>query len=93
VSKDGAHFTRTLSDGPASEENLKNCGYLLRCWLQVHKVIEINQKVIEKGGDRPKEGHPGAKRLNSLVLEPDATYSIFCNRSRIRNNGTTNHSQ
>jgi len=47
VSKDGAHFTHKTAQGPANKENLATCGYLLRCWLQVHKVIEIKKKVID----------------------------------------------
>ena len=47
VSKDGAHFTHAHAGGPATEENLKNDGYLLRCWLQVHKVMEIRAKVLK----------------------------------------------
>ncbi|MFH1708630.1 MAG: SGNH/GDSL hydrolase family protein [Planctomycetota bacterium] len=48
VSNDGAHFTSELAGGPATEENLKNCGYLLRCWLQVHKIMEIKAEVLDK---------------------------------------------
>jgi lysophospholipase L1-like esterase len=29
-----------------SEENLKNCGYLLRSWLTVQKIKEVKRKVI-----------------------------------------------
>ena len=48
VSKDGAHHTHKLSAGPATEENLKNCGYLLRCYLMVKKTGEIKKKVLDK---------------------------------------------
>jgi lysophospholipase L1-like esterase len=48
VSGDGAHFTSELAGGPATDENLKNCGYLLRCWLMVHKVMEIKTEVLDK---------------------------------------------
>ena len=47
VSEDGAHLTHELSAGPASPENLENCGHLLRCWLTVHKVMEIKEKVLD----------------------------------------------
>ena len=30
-----------------SKENLKNDGNLLRCWLQVHKVMQIKKKVLD----------------------------------------------
>ncbi|PCJ62867.1 MAG: hypothetical protein COA79_01705 [Planctomycetota bacterium] len=45
ISKDGAHPTHKLSAGPATEENLKNDGYLLKCYYQVHKVMEIKSKM------------------------------------------------
>ena len=47
VSEDGAHLTHELSAGPATPENLANCGHLLRCWLTVHKVMEIKEKVLD----------------------------------------------
>ena len=45
ISKDGAHPTHSLSQGPATEDNLKNCGYLLKCHSQVNKVVEIKKKM------------------------------------------------
>ena len=48
VSKDGAHFTHKLAAGPATEDNLNNCGYLLRCRLMVKKAGEIKEKVLDK---------------------------------------------
>jgi lysophospholipase L1-like esterase len=47
VSQDGAHLTHELAHGPATEQNLANCGHLLRCWLQVHKVIQIKGKLLD----------------------------------------------
>ena len=48
LSGDGIHFTHKLSGGPPTEENLANCGYLLRCWLSVQKIKEIKKQVIDK---------------------------------------------
>ncbi len=48
VGRDGVHLTHELSDGPPTEENLKNCGYLLRCWLTVQKLKEVKEKVLDK---------------------------------------------
>ena len=45
ISKDGAHPTYGIAEGPAIEENLKNCGYLLKCFLQVGKIGEIKEKM------------------------------------------------
>ncbi|MBT4501614.1 MAG: hypothetical protein HOC74_28050 [Gemmatimonadetes bacterium] len=47
VSEDGAHLTHELAAGPATPENIENCGHLLRCWLTVHKVMEIKKKVLD----------------------------------------------
>lgn len=47
VSKDGAHLTHARAAGPATEENLKNDGNLLRCWLQVHKIRQIKKQVLD----------------------------------------------
>ncbi|MCJ8330969.1 MAG: SGNH/GDSL hydrolase family protein [Lentisphaeria bacterium] len=48
IVKDGAHFTNNFASGPATESNLKNCGNLLRCYLMVHKVMEIKKAVLDK---------------------------------------------
>ncbi|MFC1582040.1 SGNH/GDSL hydrolase family protein [Planctomycetota bacterium] len=48
ISKDGAHPTHAAAQGPATEENLKSCGHLLRCWLSIQKVIEVKKKVIDR---------------------------------------------
>jgi lysophospholipase L1-like esterase len=55
ISKDGVHPSNEGSPGPATPENLAKCGYLLRCWLNVHKVMEIKQKVLDAaaGGGQP----------------------------------------
>jgi lysophospholipase L1-like esterase len=48
VSKDGAHLTHAVAAGPATDQNLKNDGNLLRCWLQVRKIMQIKTKVLAK---------------------------------------------
>lgn len=45
---DGTHFSYGISDGPPTEDNLKKCGYLLRCWLSVQKLKDIKKDVIDK---------------------------------------------
>ncbi len=47
VSNDGAHFTHDHAQGPATEENLKNDGNLLRGWLMVYKIAEIKKRVLD----------------------------------------------
>ena len=44
---DGVHLTHSVSTGPANDENLKKCGYLLRCYLAVHKGMEVKAKVVD----------------------------------------------
>lgn len=34
-----------------TEENLNQCGYLLRAWLTVHKIMEVKEKVMGKAGN------------------------------------------
>jgi len=48
VGRDGVHWTHKLASGPPTEENLKNCGYLLRCYMTVQKLKEVKAKVIDK---------------------------------------------
>jgi lysophospholipase L1-like esterase len=62
ISKDGVHPTAERAAGPATPENLATCGYLLRCWLNVHKVMEIKAKVLDAGaaGARPAAAKPAA---------------------------------
>jgi lysophospholipase L1-like esterase len=48
VGGDGVHLTYQKANGPPTEENLKNCGYLLRCWLAVQKLKEIKKEVVDK---------------------------------------------
>ncbi|KPK84680.1 MAG: hypothetical protein AMJ81_05000 [Phycisphaerae bacterium SM23_33] len=52
VGPDGVHLTHGLADGPPTQENLKNCGYLLRCWLTVQKLKEVKEKVVDKAGPK-----------------------------------------
>ena len=47
VGGDGIHLTFVAANGPPTEENLKNSGYLLRCWLAVQKLKEVKAKVID----------------------------------------------
>ena len=47
ISSDGIHFTGELSNGPATPENLAQCGYLLRCWSAVQKLSEVKAKAID----------------------------------------------
>ena len=48
VGGDGVHLTHELASGPPTRQNLKSCGYLLRCWVTVQKLKEVKQKVIDK---------------------------------------------
>lgn len=45
VGKDGIHLSVDPAAGPATEENLKKCGYLLKCYSQCQKVLEIKNKM------------------------------------------------
>jgi lysophospholipase L1-like esterase len=47
LSQDGVHLTADKARGPANAENLRTCGYLLRCYLAVHKGIEVKAKVFD----------------------------------------------
>ncbi|PCJ60251.1 MAG: hypothetical protein COA79_08755 [Planctomycetota bacterium] len=47
INNDGAHMITTNSSGPATVDNLKSGGSLLRCYLQTHKIREIRNKVID----------------------------------------------
>jgi lysophospholipase L1-like esterase len=46
LSSDGVHLSFQPANGPASEENLKKSGYLLRCYLAVHKGMEVKERVL-----------------------------------------------
>ena len=54
ISKDGVHPSAAGSQGPATAENLATCGYLLRCWLNVHKVMEIKRQVLDATDAAPR---------------------------------------
>jgi lysophospholipase L1-like esterase len=43
---DGIHLTAEPSRGPATPENLVQSGYLLRCYLTVHKAMEVRERVL-----------------------------------------------
>jgi lysophospholipase L1-like esterase len=47
LSNDGVHLSFPSANGPANEENLKKSGYLLRCYLAVHKGMEVKAKVLD----------------------------------------------
>jgi lysophospholipase L1-like esterase len=47
LSNDGVHLTFQPANGPASDDNLKKSGYLLRCYLAVHKGMEVKARVID----------------------------------------------
>jgi lysophospholipase L1-like esterase len=47
LSEDGVHLSHEPPNGPATEENLKKSGYLLRCYLAVHKGMEVKAKVLD----------------------------------------------
>jgi lysophospholipase L1-like esterase len=57
ISNDGVHPTNAASPGPATPKNLAQGGYLLRCWLNVYKVIEIKAKVLDQAA---REAKPAA---------------------------------
>jgi lysophospholipase L1-like esterase len=44
---DGVHLSHEPPNGPATAENLKKSGYLLRCYLAVHKGMEVKAKVLD----------------------------------------------
>lgn len=48
LSSDGVHLSNEKAGGPANAENLRSCGYLLRCYLAVHKGSEVKAKVFDK---------------------------------------------
>ena len=64
ISGDGVHPTNHLAAGPATPENLAKDGYLLRCWLNLHKVIEIKAKVLDgaAGGAKTAPDRPAKVR-------------------------------
>jgi lysophospholipase L1-like esterase len=47
LSNDGVHLSAQPANGPANEENLKKSGYLLRCYLAVHKGMEVKARVFD----------------------------------------------
>ena len=47
LSADGVHLTYASAAGPATPENLKISGYLLRCYLAVHKGREVKAQVLD----------------------------------------------
>lgn len=62
ISGDGVHPSADGAAGPATPENLARCGYLLRGWLSVRKLMEIKQKVLDAGaeGAKPKPAKAAA---------------------------------
>jgi len=63
ISADGIHPSSAAAQGPATPENLAKCGYLLRNWLNVHKVMEIKAKVLDgaAGGAKAAPARPAAQ--------------------------------
>jgi hypothetical protein len=61
VGPDGVHLTHKLAGGPPTEENLKNCGYLLRCYVTVQKLKEVKEKVIDKARKQPSGNGAGGR--------------------------------
>jgi len=67
--KNNVHFTFAKSAGPATPENLRDDGYLLRCWVMVHKLIEVKKHAIDgvphprlKAQSQPRREKPKARR-------------------------------
>jgi lysophospholipase L1-like esterase len=46
LGRDGFHLSTRYAFGPASEERLRTCGYLLRCYLAVRKGMEVKARVL-----------------------------------------------
>lgn len=44
---DGVHLSFPNAGGPATDDNLKQSGYLLRCYMAVYKGMEVKTKVID----------------------------------------------
>lgn len=47
LAEDGYHLTADFPRGPATAAHLKTCGYLLRCYLTVHKGIQVKARVLD----------------------------------------------
>ena len=57
LQEDGIHLTWDPPVGPATQENLRRSGYLLRCWLTVRKGMEVRKRVLAPvAGRRRGEG-------------------------------------
>lgn len=48
ISKDGVHPSAGESAGPATEENLRQSGYLLLGWATLTKLVQIKRDVIDR---------------------------------------------
>jgi len=44
---DGVHLTNKDPAAAPTAENFRKCGYLLRCWANVHKLMEVKAKVLD----------------------------------------------
>lgn len=44
---DGVHLSHNDPAAAPTAENFKKCGYLLRCWANVNKAMEVKQRVID----------------------------------------------
>ena len=47
LAEDGVHLTHEPARGPVTAANLARCGYLLRCYLAVHKGMEVKAAVLD----------------------------------------------
>ena len=47
LAEDGVHLTHEPTQGPVTAANLARCGYLLRCYLAVHKGMEVKAAVLD----------------------------------------------
>jgi len=47
VQGDGIHLSFATAGGPATEDNLKKDGYLLRCYTTLYKGLEVKTKVFD----------------------------------------------
>jgi lysophospholipase L1-like esterase len=70
ISKDGVHPSHEGSEGPATPENLARCGYLLRAWLNVHKVMEVKAKVLDRVPAQRSDRRSAPSAAEAVAPEP-----------------------
>jgi hypothetical protein len=76
LGEDGVHLTYQPPDGPASEENLRRCGYLLRCYLAVHKGMEVKAKVFDATEPLPQPPEGRVIRVSTVAQLLRAAESV-----------------